>query len=181
MKTAILKRAAAAALACAAAAAAWLAASPARASAPPQCEVQRVSYCVWPMDSEVRLRMTGTDGTMEIEITENLGLRRTRIVEPWGCRSGAADTIPPYPDPAAVRRGADGWLHFTMRLRRDGRCDLQVSQQVPRDAFGTEYDRVMWLPIVICLGESLAAYPGLSQPFPVEFTRQGPACSLRYS
>ena len=152
----------------------------ARASAPPHCDVQRGSYCIWSMDSEVRLKPVDANKSTEILIMESAGLRQTQVIEPWSCGRGPADTIPPLPAPPAVRRTADGWLHFTLRLRRDGSCDLQVAQHVPLPERGSEYDRLMWLPFVICLGEAKAAYPGHQRPFRKKFTKQGQSCSLKY-
>jgi hypothetical protein len=150
-----------------------------RASVPPQCDIQRSAYCLMLIEAEARFRPFGGDGATEIEVLPAIGVRRHRIIEPVRCLRGPADVIPGYPTAADVRRTDNGWLHFTMRLRGDGSCDLQVSQQVPEGEHGTEYDRVMWMPIVICLGESLASNPGAGV-VDREFTRFGSACSLKY-
>jgi hypothetical protein len=149
---------------------------PAVASTPPQCEVQRLAYCV---QGQTMTLQVADDGTATIETAPSIGVRAHRIVEPWSCRRGPADTNGSYPNPSEVRRGADGWLHFTMRLRRDGSCDLQISQLRSAEHSGTRYDRVMDIPIIVCQGEARASCPG-GEMFPEEFTRQGTACSRRY-
>ena len=151
---------------------------PAVASAPPQCEIQRLAYCIWLADQALTLQVAD-DGATTIETEPVIGARAHRIVEPRGCRRGPADTNGAYPDPSEVRRGEDGWLRFTMRLRRDGSCDLRISQLREPEHRGTQYDRIMWIPIIVCQGEARASYPG-GDVFPEEFTRQGSACSRSY-
>ncbi|MEA3041621.1 MAG: hypothetical protein QOC65_1110 [Sphingomonadales bacterium] len=149
---------------------------PAVASTPSQCEVQRLAYCV---QGQTMTLQVADDGSATIETAPAIGVRAHRIVEPWSCRRGFADTNGAYPNPSEIRRGADGWIRFTMRLRGDGSCDLQISQLRSPEHSGTRYDRVMYIPIIVCQGEAIASYPG-GQMFPQEFTRQGTACSRRY-
>jgi hypothetical protein len=149
-----------------------------RASTPPHCQIQRSAYCIW-METEARLRHIDDYRDTEIILPEAAGIRAHRIVEPSRCLEGPADIIPAYPVAAEVRRTAGGWLHFTLRLRRNGSCDLQISQQVPANELGTEYDRVMGMPLYICLGEARAANVAGPET-DREFTRQGTACSLKY-
>jgi len=155
-----------------------VASSAALASAPTHCSIQRSAYCIT-FFGEVRLRPTDDHANTEIVVADEVGYRAIRIVEPSRCLEGPADVIPDFPAAAEVRRTEGGWLHFTLRLRRDGSCDLQIAQQVPATEIGTQYDRVMGMQLVICLGESRAANVGGAE-MDRAFTRLGMACSLKY-
>lgn len=113
---------------------AWLLfASPAafgqsRPSPPRKCEIRQPAWCVYQEWSEITDRLDTTGPRDHIWTIHDVDHPESRLVilEPFGCRTGFADTVTALGFDPDVRWKDKTWDRMRVRLRQDGSCDLTL-------------------------------------------------------